>query len=277
MSGRLEGAASAPVTLVVMPRSLRRMLTMPTSLPPPVSDPSEYADASPPARPARPRTVRLLALVATRPEAAALLRTVRTTPVQVGPYPATATELGDVVVSGIGPAAAAACTATALALGTYDVAVSLGICGAFRGTAELGDLVLATELVAADLGAGSPGGFLGMGQLGWAEDLVAVDPALLTAAVARLGEVVTGPVLTVSTVTGTRARADELAGRHGPVAEAMEGWGVVEGARPSGVPVLEVRAVSNLVGDRDTTTWDLALAFDTLARVGSLLLEDPWL
>jgi hypothetical protein len=40
--------------------------------------------------------------------------------------------------------------------------------------------------------------------------------------------------------------------------------------------VLEVRAVSNLVGDRDPASWDLPAAFDALARVGAALLEGPW-
>jgi futalosine hydrolase len=220
--------------------------------------------------------VRTLAVVATEQERAALLRSVTASPAEVGPYRAARTAGADVLVCGIGPAAAAACTATALALGSYEVVLSLGICGAFRGTADVGDLVVATELVAADLGADSTDGFLSMSALGWADDVAGVDPSLVTAAVARLGDVVTGPVVTVSTVTGTRARADVLAERYGPVGEAMEGWGVLSGALPYGLPVLEVRAVSNLVGDRDTSTWDLPAAFAALGRAGSLLLEDPW-
>jgi futalosine hydrolase len=89
-------------------------------------------------------------------------------------------------------------------------------------------------------------------------------------------DVVTGPLLTVSTVTGTRARADELARRHGAVAEAMEGWGVLAAALPHGLPVLEVRTVSNLIGDRDPATWDFAAAFGSLAGIGAALLGAPW-
>ena len=220
--------------------------------------------------------MRLLAVVATEQERAALLRSLTAVPVPVGPYRAARTPAADVLVSGIGPGAAAAATATAAALGPYELALSLGICGAFRGTAAPGDLVVATELVAADLGADSTEGFLSMSALGWADDVAAVDPELVTAAAARLGEVVTGPLVTVSTVTGTRARADVLADRYGAVGEAMEGWGVLEGARPFGLPVLEVRAVSNLVSDRDTSTWDIPAAFAALAGAGESLLQEAW-
>ncbi len=248
-------------------------------------------------------------MVATEQERNALLRDVTSTRAPIGPYSGWRTPTSDVLVSGIGPAAAAAGTATALALGSYDVVVSLGICGAFRGTADVGDIVVATELIAADLGAGSPTGFLSLSALGWEEDTVPVDPALLAALLAPLpaippdvgrfcrhaepghadktapargggaargGEIVTGPIITVSTVTGTRARADELGARYGAVGEAMEGWGVLVAAARYGVPVLEVRTVSNLIGDRDPATWDFPRAFDSLACVGSALLEQPW-
>jgi futalosine hydrolase len=220
--------------------------------------------------------VRLLAVVATRQEQGALLRDLAPSPAELGPYRAARCAGGDVLVSGIGPAAAAAATATALALGSYDACLSLGICGAFRGTADIGGTVVSTHLVAGDLGADAPAGFLGLGALGWDEEEVEVDASLLAELLKRLDEPVTGPVLTVSTVTGTRARADELAARHGAVAEAMEGWGVWEAARRHGVPVAEVRTVSNLIGDRDPSAWDISTAFGALAGVGPRLLGEAW-
>lgn len=218
----------------------------------------------------------LLAVVATAQECRALLGDLTAAPVDLGPYRALSTGMAAVVVSGIGPAAAAAATATALTLGDFELVLSLGICGGFPGAAVIGDVVVATDLIAADLGAGSPEGFLAMGQLGWAEDRHEVDTSLLRTAADLLGEVVTGPVITVSTVTGTTARVDELAERHGAVAEAMEGWGVLTAALPHGVPVLEVRTVSNTVGVRDTSTWDFPTAFAALTRVGTKLLDAPW-
>lgn len=219
----------------------------------------------------------LLAVVATAQECRALLTDVEATVLELGPYRAVTTPTAAVIISGIGPASSAAATATALALQPFDAVLSLGICGGFTGAADIGDIVVATDLVAADLGADSPEGFLAMGQLGWAHDSHPVDPALITTVAGLLGEVVAGPVLTVSTVTGTDARAGHLAERHGPVAEAMEGWGVLTAALPHGLPVLEVRTVSNVVGTRDLSTWDLPGAFASLARVGRQLLGQPWL
>ncbi len=217
----------------------------------------------------------VLAVVATVAERDALLRRVETTRTRIGPYDALRAGPAVVIVAGIGPGPAAAATGAALALDSYDTVLSVGICGGFAGAAAIGDVVIATDVVAADLGAFSPEGFLGLAELGWAEESLPCPVAALQRTCDRLRaaglSVVTGPVLTVSTVTGTDARAAELAARHGAVAEAMEGRGVADAALAHGIGILEVRAVSNLVGRRDTGAWRIGAAFEALEKVGEAL------
>lgn len=96
---------------------------------------------------------------------------------------------------------------------------------------------------------------------------VHLPPAELAARAAEATGALLAPVLTVSTVTGTAARAAGLAARH-PLAgaEAMEGFGVAEAAAAHGLPVLEVRAVSNPVGPRDRDAWRIGDALTALAE-----------
>ncbi|WP_175412519.1 futalosine hydrolase, partial [Streptomyces sp. TRM64462] len=178
----------------------------------------------------------------------------------------------DVVAAGVGPAAAAVGAATALATAPYpyDLVVSAGIGGGFAPRAPLGSLVVADAIVAADLGADTPDGYLPVEDLGFGRS-VHVPPAELTArvtgalAAAGLPHVL-APVLTVSTVTGTAARTAELTARHPRAgAEAMEGYGVAEAAAAHGVPVLELRAVSNTVGPRDRAAWRIGEALEALS------------
>ncbi|MFF4267202.1 futalosine hydrolase [Streptomyces virginiae] len=171
----------------------------------------------------------------------------------------------DVLVGGVGPAAAAAGTATALALADYSLVVSAGIGGGFAPAAPLGSLVVADAIVAADLGAETPDGFLDVTELGFGHS-VHLPPAELAARAAEATGALLAPVLTVSTVTGTAARAAALAARH-PMAgaEAMEGFGVAEAAAAHGLPVLEIRAVSNAVGPRDRAAWRIGEALTALA------------
>ncbi|WP_329399942.1 futalosine hydrolase [Streptomyces melanogenes] len=171
----------------------------------------------------------------------------------------------DVLAGGVGPAAAAASTASALAGTPYDLVVSAGIGGGFHPVAPVGSLVVASRIVAADLGADTPDGYLDVEALGFGRS-AHLPPQRLARAVAEATGAAYGPVLTVSTVTGTAARAAELAARHpGAAAEAMEGFGVAEAAAQQGVPALEIRAVSNAVGPRDRSAWRIGDALGALA------------
>ncbi|MEU9580334.1 futalosine hydrolase [Streptomyces chilikensis] len=185
----------------------------------------------------------------------------------------------DLLAAGVGPALAAASTATALTAAAlrgepYGLVVSAGIGGGFAPAAPVGSLVVADEITAADLGAETADGFLPVTELGFGAVTHRPPPALVRAAAAAAGAAA-GPVLTASTVTGTAARAGLLRERHpGALAEAMEGFGVAEAAAAHGVPVLEIRAVSNPVGPRDRAAWRipealaaLTTAFERLAPV----------
>lgn len=184
----------------------------------------------------------------------------------------------DVLAAGVGPAAAAAGTATALTAAAcggapYGLAVSAGIAGGFAQPP--GGAVTATSIVAADLGAVTPRGFASVTELGFGA-AAHTPPEQLVRAVAGATGAAAGPVLTVSTVTGTAERAGELAARHpGAVAEAMEGFGVAEAAAAHGVAVLELRTVSNPVGARDRDAWRIPAALsalrDSFAAAGPVL------
>jgi futalosine hydrolase len=177
----------------------------------------------------------------------------------------------DLIAAGVGPALAAASTATALtaaALGgtPYDLVVCAGIAGGFAPAVPLGSLVVADEITAADLGAETGDGFLPVTELGFGT-VTHRPPEALVEAIATATGARTGTVLTVSTVTGTAARADALRARHPrALAEAMEGFGVAEAAAAHRVPVLELRAVSNPVGPRDRAAWRIGDALTALTE-----------
>jgi futalosine hydrolase len=182
----------------------------------------------------------------------------------------------DALAVGAGPAAAAAGTAAALARDAYDLVLSAGIGGGFAGVAPVGSTVLATRIVAADLGAQTAEGFVPIEELGFGTSAFEADPDRL----ARLGDalrvagiaLVGGPALTVSTVTGSAARAAELVRRHpGAAVEGMEGFGVATAAAAFGVPVLELRTISNAVGPRDRASWRIPDALRALTAAFAAL------
>ncbi|MTI84896.1 MAG: futalosine hydrolase [Firmicutes bacterium] len=184
----------------------------------------------------------------------------------------------DVLLAGVGPVSAAVNTAKVLATARYGLVVSAGIGGGFPGKADVGSVVAAKEIVAADLGVETPEGFSSLDELGLGCTRIQVNASLVSAVtdalLAAKLPVKTGPVLTVSTVTGTAESAAELLARvPGAAAEAMEGYGVACAAHDCGVPILELRAISNLVGPRDRAAWRIKDALELLEAASSVLLE----
>lgn len=184
----------------------------------------------------------------------------------------------EVIAAGVGPAAAAAGTAKALAGGNYQLVLSAGIGGGFPGRAEVSSLVVADVIVQADLGSETPDGFLSTEELGFGTASVPVDFKLaerLTAALQHAGlTAVLAPIATVSTTTGTKTTADKLAARvPRAAAEAMEGFGAAQAAALFNLPVLELRAISNIVGPRDRDAWKIPEALRLLEHASCILKE----
>ena len=172
-----------------------------------------------------------------------------------------------VLVGGVGSAAVAVTTAVALARQSFRLVLSAGLGGAFDGAARIGGLLLADRIVAADLGADGPEGFLSVEELGFGRTTFEAT------AVPGLDAAV-GDLLTVNTATGTAGGCARLRAAHPKaVGEAMEGYGVAVAASRFGVPFAEVRAVSNLIGPRDRSAWRIGDALAALTRAAPRIVE----
>jgi futalosine hydrolase len=214
----------------------------------------------------QPKDFRVLVMTAVSAEKDAVLRGLRNS------------DNFDVRLAGVGPALAAARTAKALAEADYELVISAGIAGGFAGRAEVGSLVVATEIVAADLGAETTDGFLSLNELGFGTIRISAESSIatkITEALRAAGLTVhLGPVLTVSTATGTAATALGRASQvPGAAAEGMEGFGVATAALDRGLPILEIRAISNPVGPRDREAWRIKEALIALEAASAILRE----
>ncbi len=84
---------------------------------------------------------------------------------------------------------------------------------------------------------------------------------------------IVGRGVTSATVTSTDARATLLAQRYRPDVESMEGFAVLRAAHQVGVPAIEIRGVSNLVGARASNEWDFAAGARAAVETTDALLE----
>jgi futalosine hydrolase len=207
-------------------------------------------------------------------------------PISVGRYagPSFSTPAGPVHAfsCGVGPVAAAITTATLLAIEpSYDVVVNAGIAGGFKGRVAIGDIVLANLSTFADLGVRTDDGFLTVRDMGLHQDSsFGLGDQRLVDRVSAARQLASGEVLTLACMTGTEPDAEELARRYPrALAEAMEGFAVISaiGGYDNVRFVAEVRAISNIIGRRDRSMWNIPLAFDALAEAMSALLGAPLL
>lgn len=82
-----------------------------------------------------------------------------------------------------------------------------------------------------------------------------------------------GNFVTVAAASATAARGSMLRQRWSALCENMEGAAVVRVCREFSIPVLEIRAISNRVEDRDPLNWQLSQACEKAAEAVSCLLQ----
>jgi futalosine hydrolase len=101
-------------------------------------------------------------------------------------------------------------------------------------------------------------------------DRVPSDSQLIEAITALGFPLVRG--VTVSQVTTTEATAAHLRAR-GAEIESMEGFAVLRAAQLAGVPAIEVRGISNIVGDRAKGEWNFDAGITGLRRILNATLD----
>jgi futalosine hydrolase len=161
----------------------------------------------------------------------------------------------EILRMGVGPVNAAHAVTLALTRSRPPAIVVCGIGGAYPGSGlSIGDVVCAESECYGDLGASSPGGFLDMQAIGF--PLIAGPPPIYNLLPMQLWPASRRVrFVTMSTCTGIKDAAESIAARTGGAVENMEGAAVAHVAAMYGVPVGELRGISNLVTDRDTKAW----------------------
>ena len=120
----------------------------------------------------------------------------------------------------------------------------------------------------AELGAITPEGFRSAEEIGLSTltmgsrkyyQTFPMDQKMLRLSASHVSS--TGPFITVSTVTGSLSTADNILKKNaGALCENMEGASAALVCARYGLPVLEIRGISNMVEDRETEKWEKDVA-----------------
>jgi len=194
-------------------------------------------------------------------------------------------------VGGMGKVNAAHAAALMIAEFSPDALLIFGVGGAYPASgAVVGDIALAQVEIAGDEGVLTHDGFKDMEYIGipllkTATSVIfttypAPEPllkqalhTLVTSSEPGRTDVHFGPFITLSTCTGTTARARELEERYHGLCENMEGAAAAQVAGLHAIPWLEVRGISNIVEDRDMQKWDIPKAAEAGQKAVLRILE----
>ncbi|MFY9256653.1 MAG: futalosine hydrolase [Fuerstiella sp.] len=181
----------------------------------------------------------------------------------------------DIQLVGFGPVASAARTSFLIAAKQPERIVLAGIAGAFTRELAPGHATIFEHVAMYGIGAGTGDAFRNAGELGWAHWTETVaDQAPI-----RIGDAISlcqseddslpaPQLLTVCAAAATQKDVrDRIARFPNAIAEDMEGFSVAIAAAMAGVPLMIVRGISNIAGDRDKSRWRIVDALNAAADV----------
>lgn len=162
----------------------------------------------------------------------------------------------------------------------FDFAINVGIAGSFTPQFPLGSVARVDVEYFGDLGFETFQGF----QTLFDYKILDADthpfrggkliaPKLSDRVEQKIASIAKGVGVTVQTVSGIPGRKELLIKEFSPDIESMEGAAFFYVAILEKIPFMELRSVSNQVGERDRTKWDIPLALEKLRESLKMVLE----
>lgn len=161
------------------------------------------------------------------------------------------------IVTGAGPVSMAHGLTVAIEQERPDAILIVGIGGAYPESGlAIGDVACAESETFGDLGVETPEGFLELFEFIQQSYVLQLFPAPRRAR-----------FVTVATCSGTDELSKRLRARTQGAVENMEGAAAVQIATGYGIPIGEVRGISNMTGRRDRASWRIPQAADAAQEV----------
>jgi futalosine hydrolase len=152
-----------------------------------------------------------------------------------------------------------------------DIIIQVGIAGSFDQTIELGTVVVVKDECLGDVGVEEDTIFKDIFDMKLENgDAFPFENRRLTNAFIEKLNLLKLPAVTAVTINEVTTRAErirQLQGKYGAVIESMEGAPLHYVCLQNNVAFLQIRAISNYVGERDKTKWQIKRSLDNLAAI----------
>ena len=149
-----------------------------------------------------------------------------------------------------------------------DLIIQMGIAGSYIKTEPLGKVMIVTSESIADLGVREKGVFKDLFESQLLKDNEApfkkrkiTNPNIKTLNVLKTN---TATAVTINEITTAPKRIKEIMDAHTPVLESMEGAALHYVGALTKTPFIQIRAVSNYVGERNKAKWILKESIEQL-------------
>ena len=173
----------------------------------------------------------------------------------------------EILVSGVGPVKSAISMAQLQMMGKVDLAIQVGLAGAFDRSLSLGSVVIVDKDRYGDLGVEERDGtFTSVESLGLEDANLypSVDGWIPHKVKADLSRYTLVNGITVNTVSGTQSTITSREALFQPQIETMEGAAFYYACRVLDIECVQVRAISNYVEPRNKENWQIEEAIKNL-------------
>lgn len=190
------------------------------------------------------------------------------TEMELAPFIASNNKLATYFITGVGGPATIYNLQKKLLETNYDLVIQVGICGSFKPEKyQIGEVLLIEKDIFGDLGIIENNEFMSMAEMrfvtetekdfknGWMEN---ENPLFYKLSTRK------ATAISMNTITDDKAHETIFSKKYGPDLESMEGAAFHYVCLQEKIPFLQLRAVSNAVGERDKTTWRMVEAIENL-------------
>jgi futalosine hydrolase len=182
----------------------------------------------------------------------------------------------DILVTGVGVPATMYQLQKRLHAEDYDFVIQAGIAGAFNTELQLEETVLVKQDTFGDLGTEEKHVFTPCTKSGLinAHDFPYADGWLMNmAGIPKDTDLKTVKAVTVNKATDDVLQKQQLITAYNPQIETMEGAALHYVCLHEEIPFVQLRSISNYVGERDKRKWKIKEAFENLADELDILIN----
>ena len=149
----------------------------------------------------------------------------------------------------------------------FDRVIQVGIAGSYKSNIGPGALVEIKEEVFADLGIDKLGEFVSVFESGITNpNAMPFNSGVLINPYQRITSFYQARAVTVNTVSGSEKLIEQRVSKYNPDIESMEGAAAFYTCLSLGIPILQVRSISNYVEPRNRSSWKMEVAIQNLNK-----------